>query len=340
MARAGSSAEGTKTEAMIDSKGRKIDYLRISVTDRCNLRCVYCMPPHGVESICHSQVMRFEEILRICRIISTLGITKLKITGGEPLVRRGVIDFIREAKAIDGIEQVTLTTNGILLTEYMSQLIDIGIDGINISLDSLDPKRYKKIVRIGELEDVLAGLKAALASDIRPIKINSVLLRGVNDHEAADLAALARDNHLSVRFIELMPIGLGKTYQPVPGQEVLERLTKAYGKATDYPENLGNGPAKYYTFPGFKGQIGLIDAISHCFCATCNRIRLTSEGKLKLCLHYDHSCDLLDMIAKDATDQQIKEAIIKAVEQKPDQHHLENNEHNHRENNNMHTIGG
>ena len=209
-----------------------------------------------------------------------------------------------------------------------------------ISLDSLNPKRYQQIVRVGDLDDTLAGIDAALASNIRPIKINSVLIRGINDDEAVHLASLARDRDVSVRFIELMPIGKGKTYQPISGQEVLEVLTNAYGEPKLYEEHIGNGPAKYYTFPGFKGQIGLIDAISHCFCSTCNRIRLTSDGKMKLCLHYDHSCDLRAMIASGASDEQIKKAIIKAVNCKPADHQLQQEIIEHRENQNMNSIGG
>lgn len=327
---------------MIDGFGRTIDYVRLSVTDRCNLRCLYCMPECGVEQLSHAQIMRFEELLHVCRILSRLGISKFKVSGGEPLVRRGVCDFIGDLKRLPGVEQVTLTTNGVLLEQNLAGLQHAGIDGINISLDTLDGNTYRELTRQGDIASVLAGLEAALEADICPVKINAVLLRGKNDGELEDLAALARDRKLSVRFIELMPIGLGTVYQPVSGEEVLRRLTKAYGQPEKYELPLGNGPACYYAFPGFKGKIGLIDAVSHSFCHRCNRVRLTSDGWLKLCLQYDIGLDLLTPLRAGASDSELQQLVLHAVVQKPEKHGFdrERGQIDNREIKNMNSIGG
>lgn len=327
---------------MIDSFGRTIDYVRLSVTDRCNLRCLYCMPECGVEQMSHMQVMRFEEMLRLCRVLSGMGVKKFKVSGGEPLVRRGVCDFIADLKMLPGVEQVTLTTNGVLLRQNLEQLKRSGIDGINISLDTLNEFTFRELTRIGDIDSVLDGLQAALAAKICPIKINALLLKGKNDGELETLAALARDMELSVRFIELMPIGLGTVYEPVSGEEVLRRLTAAYGEPEEYDRPMGNGPAKYYSFPGFKGKIGLINAISHAFCSSCNRVRMTSDGWLKLCLQYDIGVDLLTPLRRGASDAELQELVAQAVAQKPEKHGFdkERGQIDNREIKNMNSIGG
>ena len=327
---------------MIDSFGRTIDYVRLSVTDRCNLRCLYCMPEGGVEQLSHQQVMRFEEMLRLCRVLSGMGVKKFKVSGGEPLVRRGVNDFIADLKRLPGVEQVTLTTNGVLLRENLGRLKQAGIDGINISLDTLNEFTFRELTRNGDIDSVLDGLQAALAAKICPIKINALLLKGKNDGELETLAALARDMELSVRFIELMPIGLGTVYEPVSGEEVLRRLTAAYGEPEEYDHPMGNGPAKYYSFPGFKGKIGLINAISHAFCRSCNRVRLTSDGWLKLCLQYDIGVDLLTPLREGASDGELRELISQAIAQKPEKHVFdqEKGRIDNREIKNMNSIGG
>ena len=327
---------------MIDSFGRTIDYVRLSVTDRCNLRCLYCMPECGVENLEHTQIMRFEEMLRLCRILSGLGVSKFKVSGGEPLVRRGVCDFISDLKQVPGVEQVTLTTNGVLLRQNLAQLKEAGIDGINISLDTLNEFIFRELTRNGDIDAVLEGLQAALAARICPIKINALLLKGKNDGELETLAALARDMDVSVRFIELMSIGLGTVYEPVSGEEVLQRLTAAYGRPEEYDRPMGNGPARYYTFPGFKGKIGLINAISHAFCKTCNRVRLTSDGWLKLCLQYDIGVDLLTPLRQGASDREIEQLVRQAIAQKPEKHvfDMEKGQIDNREIKNMNSIGG
>ena len=327
---------------MIDSFGRTIDYVRLSVTDRCNLRCLYCMPECGVEQLEHAQVMRFEEMLRLCRVLSGLGVSKFKVSGGEPLVRRGVCDFIADLKQVPGVEQVTLTTNGVLLRQNLERLKTAGIDGINISLDTLNEFTFRELTRNGDIDTVLEGLQAALAARICPIKINALLLKGKNDSELETLAAMARDMDVSVRFIELMPIGLGTVYEPVSGEEVLQRLTVAYGRPEEYDRPMGNGPARYYTFPGFKGKIGLINAISHAFCSSCNRVRLTSDGWLKLCLQFDIGVDLLTPLRQGASDQEIEQLVRQAIAQKPEKHVFdrERGQIDNREIKNMNSIGG
>ena len=303
---------------MIDAHGRRIDYMRISLTDRCNLRCRYCTPEEIV-SIGHEEILRFEEILEICRHAVTLGITKFKITGGEPLVRRGCISFLRNLKSIPGVEQVTITTNGVLLKDCLPELEEIGIDGINISLDTLDEKTYEHVTRRNEFSRVWDGILAAQASKIRT-KINCVLLKGVNDHEFFDLIELAKDYNLNVRFIEIMPIGYGKGLEGFDKVELLKLLSKKYPTYEVETKVLGNGPASYITIPGFKGSIGFIDAIHGKFCDKCNRIRLTSDGILKLCLYYENGIDLKKLLRNDASEEEILEAMRKTIYKKPTEH--------------------
>ena len=327
---------------MKDTFGRKIDYIRISVTDRCNLRCKYCMP-NGMENVytC-DEIMSYEEILRICKNLVDEGITKFKITGGEPLARIGIDDFIIKLKSMEGVNQVTLTTNGVLLDKHLDALKKAGIDGINISLDTLDPKRYEEITGFNALDKVLSSIDKAYDMGIK-IKINAVPVRQYNINEITKLAAIAKDKNIQIRFIELMPIGFARDLTPIPNEEILELIEKEFGKAEEYKEErLGNGPAHYYKFNGFKGKIGLISAVSHKFCSECNRIRLTSFGDLKLCLCYDYGVNLKDLIRnKNVTDEQLKEVIKKEILKKPKQHsfeHMEDEENI--ENKNMFQIGG
>ena len=303
---------------MIDTHGRQIDYMRISLTDRCNLRCRYCTPEEIV-SIGHQEILRFEEILEICRHAVTLGITKFKITGGEPLVRKGCISFLRDLKNIPGVTQVTITTNGVLLKESLSELEDIGIDGINISLDTLNETSYESITRRNEFSRVWDAVLAAQASKIHT-KINCVLLKGVNDHEFFDLIELARDYCLDVRFIEIMPIGFGKGLNGYCKAELLEMLEKKYPHYELQNKVLGNGPASYISIPGFKGSIGFIDAIHGKFCDKCNRIRLTSDGILKLCLYYENGIDLKKLLRSDTSPEEILKAMEKNIYKKPTEH--------------------
>ncbi len=303
---------------MIDSHGRKIDYIRISITDRCNLRCQYCMPD-DLPSIEHTEILRFEEILEICRHAVSLGITKFKITGGEPLVRKGCMSFLRGLKEIPGVDQVTITTNGVLLKEFLPELERIGIDGINISLDTLNAATYEKVTRRNEFSRVWDAIVASQASNIRT-KINCVLLKDVNDHEFFDLVHLAKDYDLDVRFIEIMPIGYGKGFEGFDKKDLLAQIAEKYPDYEFVQEARGNGPASYVSIPGFKGCIGFIDAIHGKFCDQCNRIRLTSDGILKLCLYYENGIDLKKLLRSSNSSEELLEAMRKTIYKKPSEH--------------------
>ena len=304
---------------MLDKLNRKIDYLRISVIDRCNLRCVYCMPEEGLESIPHEEILTYEEILRICETVSQLGIKKIKITGGEPLVRKDIVNLIRDIKNLDKIEQVTLTTNGILLYDMLDDLYDAGIDAINISLDTLKEDNFKQITRRDGLEKVLMAIDKAYNLGIR-VKINCLAIRDFNINELADIANFAKDREIDVRFIELMPIGFGKKYTQIDNDEILSILESNFGTFEPVTEKRGNGPAKYYKNKDMKGCIGFISAISHEFCESCNRIRLTSSGFLKLCLHYNKGIDLKAPIRSGISDEDLKVLIHDTIWNKPLSH--------------------
>ena len=304
---------------MLDKLNRKIDYLRISVIDRCNLRCVYCMPEEGVESIPHEEILTYDEILRICETVSQLGIKKIKITGGEPLVRKDIVNLIRDIKNLDKIEQVTLTTNGILLYDMLDDLYDAGIDAINISLDTLKEDNFKQITRRDGLEKVLMAIDKAYDLGIR-VKINCLAIRDFNINELADIANFAKDREIDVRFIELMPIGFGKKYTQIDNDEILSILESNFGTFEPVTEKRGNGPAKYYKNKDMKGCIGFISAISHEFCESCNRIRLTSNGFLKLCLHYNKGIDLKAPIRSGISDEDLKVLIHDTIWNKPLSH--------------------
>ena len=306
---------------MIDRCARTIDYIRISVTDRCNLRCIYCMPEEGIQWVPHNAVLSYEEILRLCRIFARLGLSKIKLTGGEPLVRKGMDRLIADMKSIEGINCVTLTTNGLLLADQIDDLVNCGLDGVNISLDTLDPEQFKEITRRDALDKVLAGLNAALSYPSLNVKLNCLPM-GRNDDQLVPLVGLARDTRLSVRFIEVMPIGLGKSLAHRSEEDVRAILEAAYGPMTPYEEKLGNGPCHYFSLPGFTGKVGFISAISHQFCDQCNRVRLTSEGFLKTCLQYEIGTNLKALIDADFDDDYIARAVSQAIFNKPSQHHF------------------
>lgn len=329
---------------MKDQFDRTIDYIRISVTDRCNLRCRYCMPSGGVEPVPHSKILRFDEIIRLMQRFAEAGIRKVKITGGEPLVRRGVLDLIREIKAVPGIEAVTMTTNGILIGQQpklAAELAEAGISGINISLDTLQPERYEGLTGTDGLADVLQAIDVCCGIPELKVKVNAVTLADYNWDEVEDLAYLAKDRNLDVRFIELMPVGLGREF-PGYGQDwILRELEGVYGSAASDDEiRRGNGPAVYYRFEGFKGRIGFISAMSHMFCAECNRVRLTSEGLLKPCLQYGGGTDLRQLLREGADDEILLGAIRDAIYNKPRQHCFVEEVPEGAEEKNMSLIGG
>jgi len=323
---------------MIDNYGRIIEYMRVSITDRCDLRCRYCMP-EGCEKVPMSHILTYEEIIRICKAASELGINRIKITGGEPFVRLGCTDLIKEIKALDGIEEVTVTTNGQTLERYIDELTDIGIDGINISLDTLDPERFEYITGRGKLEKTLRSIELAAGSGIKT-KINTLLQKDFNEDELFDIAALAFRYGIDVRFIEMMPVGAANAGIGLSNPEVLKKLMEIWSDLEPDKSIHGNGPAIYYKRPGLKGGIGFISAIHGKFCKYCNRVRLTSQGQLIQCLSYDTGTDLTPFLK--GTDDELREALRKAIYEKPKSHCFGNPENNwdHAEHRLMSQIGG
>lgn len=358
---------------MRDGLGREIDYLRISVTDKCNLRCKYCMPPEGVKSVPHEEVLTLEEILRLVGIMEQLGIRKVRLTGGEPMVRKNLLWLVEQIHRLPGIEEIAMTTNGTMFAEQAEDYRKAGLTAVNISLDTLDPERFRKITGgyiagkcvVGEdmqrnsaveeimrkgvklrdgqgVDSVLCSVDEALQQNLR-VKINCVPCLEMNGEDIESMAGLARDQKIDVRFIELMPIGCGREYTGLSSEEILARLERAYGAACKVERKSGSaagtgeeyyggtpgasirntdGPAEYYHFPGFIGRIGFISPISHKFCKECNRIRLTCEGRLKLCLHYDRGLELKPLLRGGASDEEIKERILAALQEKPAEHHF------------------
>ena len=333
---------------LIDNLGREISYLRVSITDRCNYRCIYCKPEEQFEFIPHEEILRYEEIVEIIEEAVNLGVTKVRITGGEPLARKGVVDFIKKLRKIKKLEDISLTTNGFFLSEYAEKLKDAGLNRVNISLDSLQEEKYKRITRGGSLEKALKGTDSALKAGLLPIKINTVLIRGINDDEVEDFIRLTLGRPLNIRFIEFMPSGeeLKDNYRDkfISVLEIKESLAEKYSfRPIDI--NSGNGPAKYYQIKGGQGTIGFITALSQHFCKTCNRIRLTSEGKLRPCLFSNMEVDIKQAIRNAKTDDKIirskiiRNNIVEAISIKPEGHKL-NEKFSNRDSFKMSKIGG
>lgn len=298
---------------MKDRYGRTIKYLRLSVTDLCNCRCVYCMGENGVPRLPHSAILSFEEIEEIVRAAVSLGVTKVRLTGGEPLVRRGIDELVRRLRGIEGVEELAMTTNGARLAEYAARLKSAGLDRLNVSLDTLDPEKFRRITRIGSLSDTLAGLDAARSAGFTRIKLNTVLMGGVNDDEIAEIAALAKDGAFDVRFIELMPIGECTDWDRrrfLPAERVLEYLPKGERVPSD-------GVAELWRPAGFRGTVGLIRPLSHRFCADCDRIRVTADGCLKPCLHSAREIPL-----RGKHGEALVRTIAEGMQTKPREHHM------------------
>lgn len=307
---------------MFDSTRREIHYLRLSVTDLCNLRCRYCMPD-GVEKLEREAVLTYEEFLRLAALFAQCGIDTVRVTGGEPLVRKNVAQLVAGLKAIPGIRKVTMTTNGILLAHQLPALLAAGLDSVNISLDTLRPEAFRQITARDEFAAVQAGLQAALESGI-PVKLNCVPQAGVNEGELEDLAALAENRPLQVRFIEMMPIGYGAAMPCISGPELRQRFARRWPEMQPLTEAaFGDGPAVYYTVPGWQGSIGFIAAVHGKFCASCNRVRLTSQGFLRPCLASEAGCDLRALLRSGADDTQLLAAIRETIWAKPREHHFE-----------------
>jgi cyclic pyranopterin phosphate synthase len=310
-----------------DSFQRPINYMRVAVTDRCNFRCVYCMPEEGVPWMPHKDILSYEELITIIRAGAEMGINRIRITGGEPLVRHGIVDFVRMVAATPGMQDISLTTNGIYLPKYAVDLKKAGLTRVNISLDTLNPEKFRRICRSveqgGELETVLAGISTANEVGLKPVKINMVVMAGVNDDEILNFARKTIDEEWHVRFIELMPYTghNGQTPVGIPAREIKKRLDPL-GKMEPYKHEKGNGPARYYRFPQAKGTVGFITAISEHFCISCNRLRLTADGKLRPCLMSETMIDLREPLRSGISTETLKGLIQAAVAAKPMEHHL------------------
>lgn len=302
---------------MRDLLGRTVDYMRISITDRCNLRCRYCMPD-GIALRPMSEILTFSELVRVVRQAAELGICKLKVTGGEPLVRKGCAELIGKLKGISGIEQVTMTTNGILLKENLEGLLASGLDAVNISLDTLNEEKFEWITGFRKLDTVLSAIDGALEAGLK-VKINTVLQPGINEDEWEELILLAKDKRLDVRFIEMMPIGCGRKYPGLSNKELFGMIKERYENVERDDRIHGNGPAVYVRIPGFAGSIGFISAIHGRFCGSCNRIRMTAAGDIKPCLCYQDSLSVRKA-ARDKNDDEVREIIRRAVLMKPEKH--------------------
>ena len=306
--------------ALYDPFGRSINYLRLSITDRCNLRCVYCMPAGGVHALRHKDVLSFEELLRVARAAVAVGVEKIRITGGEPLVRKGVIPFLAELATTPGLKRLVLTTNGIMLPEMAAELRCAGVESLNISLDSLQPDTFDSITRGGDILKVFEGIKAAEEAGFQRIKINVVVIRGVNDHEVADFAALTLKRPYHVRFIEYMPTLRDDSWQSrtISGSEILGNLALRYSLQ---PARKGamDGPASYYRIAGAVGKVGVITPVSCHFCNECNRIRVTSTGIAKSCLFATETHDLKPYIHA-GDDKALRDALRFVVNDKPEHH--------------------
>lgn len=319
---------------------RTIDYIRISVTDRCNLRCVYCMPEKGVDLLKHQEMLSFEEIYKLVKSLVPSGIKKIRLTGGEPLVRNGIENLIRMLRSIPEIEDITLTTNGILLEEMAEGLKAAGLTRVNVSLDSLDEDRFRQITRWGSLDKVLKGIDKAIETGLKPVKINVVAIKGFNDDEFIDFVEYAFKKDVQVRFIELMPIGESDDeaiLKHYPIDEIKKLIETKY-QLEETSEIKTNGPAENYRIIGGMGSVGFIGALSHKFCSTCNRLRLTSDGKIRPCLYIDKEYDVLKLIREGASSEVLRSFVEEIILGKPEGHNMEEGWGNQRRK--MSQIGG
>ncbi|MFE8072756.1 GTP 3',8-cyclase MoaA [Marinobacteraceae bacterium S3BR75-40.1] len=312
-------------ETLVDPFDRAITYLRISVTDRCDFRCVYCMA-EDMTFLPRQQVLSLEEIEQIARNFVAMGVRKIRLTGGEPLVRRGIVNLVERLATLPGLEELCMTSNGGRLAELAQPLADAGLDRINISIDSLQPERFRQLTRTGELERVLAGIEAARNAGFRRVKLNAVILKGRNEDEVEDLVSFALERGLDLSFIEEMPLGVITEHDRAEAfcssAEIRERLSRHY-HLEPVPESTG-GPSRYYRAAGYEGRLGFISPHSENFCADCNRVRLTAEGRLLLCLGNEHAKDLKALVRRyPGEDDRLQAAIREAIARKPERHHFE-----------------
>ncbi len=306
-----------------DTYDRTIDYIRISVTDRCNLRCLYCMPPGGLKPLNHKDILRYEEIVRILRLAVHAGVRSVRITGGEPLVRKNISHLVKMIRGIEGIDELSMTTNGILLAHYAGELADAGLQRVNISLDSLKADRYREITRGGDIDAVLKGLEQAEKAGLSPIKINMVPIRGLNDDELSEFAKMTLTSAYQVRFIEFMPFvseDLWNQDKFIPVEE-MKSFVEEIGHLTPVKIRK-SGPARYFRFDGAAGVVGFISPISNHFCKECNRLRLTADGKLRPCLFSETEIDLKPALRNSGPDEEIKRLIELSIAAKPEGHFM------------------
>lgn len=311
-------------ELLADQFNRPITYLRISVTDKCNLRCVYCMPEQGLPWLPKADILSYEEIAQLVSAAASVGVRSIRLSGGEPLIRKNLARLVDEIAAIDGIDDIALSTNGLLLQEQIDALASAGLSRVNVSLDTLREDRFFEIARRPGLDRVLAGIDAAMARGLTPVKINCVVMRGYNDDEIAAFAQWTKERAVYVRFIELMPVQDNVDVQRdayMSADEILERV-RAIGELQDVSGPGGNGPARYFAFSGAPGAVGVISPLSHDYCERCNRVRLTANGRLRLCLFGDHEIDLRTPLRAGASQSAIADLLRSAMLIKPERHHL------------------
>jgi cyclic pyranopterin phosphate synthase len=312
-----------QNKKLLDQHNRELNYLRISITDRCNLQCMYCMPHNLSPKLLHKDIMRYESILRLVRLLVELGVTKVRVTGGEPLVRKGVYEFLANLTKIDGLSDVSITTNGLLLNDNIDKIKSAGINRMNISLDTLNREKFKKITGHDSFPHVWKGINNAALMEFDPVKLNMVVLEGINDDELVDMAKLTFSKPFHIRFIEYMPIGDQrlKNYKPILVDEIKKRIS-VLGELLPVENSIYDGPAQRFKIEGSMGEIGFISPVSHHFCGRCNRLRLTANGKLRTCLLSDHHVDLKSPIRLGYLDRDLIKIILEAVSQKPMQHTL------------------
>ncbi len=314
---------------LIDSHSRKINYLRISITDRCNLRCLYCMPEEGVTLAPPASILRYEEILRVARIAVSHGVSSIRVTGGEPLVRKGIVEFIRDLAAIKGLKDISLTTNGVSLAEFAEPLKKAGLSRVNVSLDSLKKDRFAGITRADQLERVLLGLEEAERAGLTPVKINMVVIKGFNDDEILDFARLTRKKPYHVRFIEYMPFNTEEGWDRdkcLGADEIKKIIEKTEGPLDEAGlRGHGAGPARRFKFRGAPGELGFISPVTRHFCGECNRLRLTADGKIRPCLFSDAEIDLKTALRDGSPDKTIEDLLFRAVAEKPEGHQINEN---------------
>ncbi len=317
-----------RVRVLVDRFNRGINYLRISITDRCNLRCIYCMPPYSESKLKHKEILRYEEMLRIVRIAVKLGIKKIRLTGGEPFVRKGIQGFMPMLAALNGLDDVSLTTNGIYLKDNLDMLKEAGIKRINVSIDSLEREKYRLITRFDYFNKVWEGIEKARDMGFYPIKLNVVTMKGINDDEILDFGRLAIEQPYYIRFIECMPVGLQADSPAfIPNSEIEKTLSNGCGPLIPVLPGQNDGPAKRYRFDGSKGEIGFISPISHSFCQDCNRLRLTANGMLLPCLLSNREVDIKDPLRRGCLDDELIEVFLKAVNLKPRCHALNLDNH-------------